>query len=89
MAIDVVSTVLDPRPLSQFIETPAITKLTEHALFSIKTGHPIHFRGTTETVKPSLSYHLTLSSVAPWSGSISANRPNQVQGNDLTVRKDR
>ena len=58
MAIDEVSTVLEPRPLPNFVETPAVKKLTERALSYIKAGFPLHFRGATGTGKTTLALHV-------------------------------
>jgi len=58
MAVDEVSTVLEPRPLPNFVETPAVAHLTERALAYIKAGFPIHFRGATGTGKTTLALHV-------------------------------
>jgi len=58
MAIDEVSTVLEPRALPNFVETPAVNQLTERALGYIKAGFAIHFRGATGTGKTTLALHV-------------------------------
>ena len=58
MAADEVSTVLEPRPLPNFVETPAVQHVTERALGYIKAGFPIHFRGATGTGKTTLALHV-------------------------------
>ena len=58
MAIDEVSTVLEPRPLPNFVQTSAVKQLTERALSYIKAGFPVHFRGATGTGKTTLALHL-------------------------------
>jgi gas vesicle protein GvpN len=51
-------TVLEPRPLSQFVETDEVKKITERALAYIDAGFPVHFRGTSGTGKTTLAMHL-------------------------------
>ena len=58
MAIDEISTVLEPRPLPNFVETPAVEQLTERALAYISAGFPVHFRGATGTGKTTLALHV-------------------------------
>ena len=58
MVIDEVSTVLEPRPLPNFVETPAVKHLTKSALAYIKAGFPVHFRGATGTGKTTLALHV-------------------------------
>jgi len=58
MAVDEVSTVLEPRPLPNFVETPAVKHLTDRALAYIQAGFPVHFRGATGTGKTTLALHV-------------------------------
>ncbi len=51
-------TVLEPRPLSHFVETDEVKKITERALAYIDAGFPVHFRGTSGTGKTTLAMHL-------------------------------
>ena len=51
-------TVLEPRPLSHFVETDEVKKITERALAYIGAGFPVHFRGTSGTGKTTLAMHL-------------------------------
>ncbi len=51
-------TVLEPRPLSHFVETNEVKKITERALAYIGAGFPVHFRGTSGTGKTTLAMHL-------------------------------
>lgn len=51
-------TVLEPRPLSHFVETKEVKKITERALAYINAGFPVHFRGTSGTGKTTLAMHL-------------------------------
>ncbi len=55
---DEMSTVLEPRALPDFVETSYIKDITERALAYIKTGFPIHFRGSTGTGKTTLAMHI-------------------------------
>jgi gas vesicle protein GvpN len=53
-----VSTVLEPRPLPNFVETKSIKEITERALAYIAAGFPVHFRGGSGTGKTTLALHL-------------------------------
>lgn len=52
------TTVLEPSPLPDFVETKAIKEITERALAYIKAGFPVHFRGPSGTGKTSLAMHV-------------------------------
>lgn len=52
------TTVLEPRPLPNFVETPQVADITERALAYIAAGFPIHFRGATGTGKTTLALHV-------------------------------
>lgn len=56
--IDEMTTVLEPRPLSDFVETKYIKDVTNRALSYIKAGFPVHFRGPSGTGKTTLAMHL-------------------------------
>ncbi len=56
--IDEMTTVLEPSPLSDFVETKYIKDITHRALTYIKAGFPIHFRGTSGTGKTTLAMHI-------------------------------
>jgi len=56
--VDELTTVLEPRALPDFVETSYIKDVTERALAYVKTGFPIHFRGTTGTGKTTLAMHV-------------------------------
>lgn len=58
MAIEEALTVLEPRPLPNFVETDEIKKITERALAYIKAGFPVHFRGVSGTGKTTLAMHV-------------------------------
>lgn len=50
--------VIEPKPLSGFVETPYVKNLTLRALNYIKAGFPIHFRGMSGTGKTTLAMHV-------------------------------
>jgi gas vesicle protein GvpN len=56
--IDEMATVLEPRPLPDFVETKYIKDITERALSYIKAGFPVHFRGASGTGKTTLAMHV-------------------------------
>ena len=56
--IDEMTTILEPTPLSDFVETKYIKDVTNRALSYIKAGFPINFRGTSGTGKTTLAMHL-------------------------------
>jgi gas vesicle protein GvpN len=56
--IEELTTVLEPRPLPNFVETPHIKGLTERALAYIEAGFPVHFRGVSGTGKTTLAMHV-------------------------------
>lgn len=55
---DGLQTVLEPRPLPNFVETKSIRDITERALAYIKAGFPIHCRGVSGTGKTTLALHV-------------------------------
>jgi gas vesicle protein GvpN len=56
--IDETTTLLEPSPLPDFVETKYIKNLTARALSYIKAGFPVHFRGASGTGKTTLAMHL-------------------------------
>lgn len=56
--VDESQTVLEPRPLSNFVETKYIKDITERALAYIQAGFPVHFRGASGTGKTTLALHV-------------------------------
>ncbi|MFZ3091742.1 MAG: gas vesicle protein GvpN [Nitrospirota bacterium] len=56
--IDEMTTVLEPSPLSDFVETKYIKDITDRALSYIKAGFPVHFRGVSGSGKTTLAMHL-------------------------------
>ena len=56
--IDEMTTVLEPSPLSDFVETKCVKDITNRALSYIKAGLPVHFRGPSGTGKTTLAMHV-------------------------------
>jgi gas vesicle protein GvpN len=56
--IDEMTTVLEPRPLSDFVETGYVKDITNRALSYIKAGFPVHLRGPSGTGKTTLAMHI-------------------------------
>ena len=56
--IDEMTTVLEPSPLPDFVETSYIKDITNRALSYIKAGFPAHFRGASGTGKTTLAMHV-------------------------------
>jgi gas vesicle protein GvpN len=52
------TTLLEPRALPNFVETPFIQGLVDRALTYIGAGFPIHFRGASGTGKTTLAMHV-------------------------------
>jgi len=58
MSIDEMTTVLEPRPLTDFVETKGVKDLSNRAMAYIKACFPIHFRGVSGTGKTTLAMHI-------------------------------
>jgi len=58
MPIDEMTTVLEPRSLPNFVETPYIKDITERSLAYIGAGFPLHFRGISGTGKTTMAMHV-------------------------------
>jgi nitric oxide reductase NorQ protein len=56
--IDEMTTVLEPSPLPDFVETKYIKDITNRTLSYIKAGFPVHFRGVSGTGKTTLAMHV-------------------------------
>ncbi len=56
--IDEMTTVLEPAPLPDFVETKYVQDIISRALSYIKAGFPVHFRGPSGTGKTTLAMHL-------------------------------
>lgn len=56
--IDEMTTVLEPSPLPDFVETKYIEDITNRAVSYIKAGFPAHFRGPSGTGKTTLAMHV-------------------------------
>ena len=52
------TTILEPRPLPDFVETEQVQRLTERSLAYIAAGYPIHYRGVSGTGKTTLAMHV-------------------------------
>lgn len=52
------TTVLEPRSLPDFVETPYVKEITERALAYVAAGFPVHFRGSSGAGKTTLAMHL-------------------------------
>jgi len=55
---DGTTTILEPRPLHDFVETKYVKDVTERALAYIRAGFPVHFRGASGTGKTTLALHV-------------------------------
>ena len=56
--IDEMTTVLEPTPMSDFVETKYVKNITNRALSYIQAGFPVHFRGVSGTGKTTLAMHI-------------------------------
>ena len=56
--MEAMTTLLEPRPLPNFVETPFVTGIVDRALTYIAAGFPIHFRGASGTGKTTLAFHV-------------------------------
>lgn len=52
------NTVLELKPMSDFVETEYIKNITNRGLTYIKAGFPVHFRGPSGTGKTTVAMHL-------------------------------
>jgi len=51
-------TVLEPRAMADFVETPYIQDVARRAMAYIEAGFPVHFRGITGTGKTTMAMHV-------------------------------
>ena len=56
--VDEMTTVLEPRPLPNFVETPQVKNIAHRALAYIAAGFPVHFRGISGSGKTTLAMHV-------------------------------
>lgn len=56
--IDEISTVLEPSPMQDFVETKQVKGITQRALHYIAAGFPVHFRGISGSGKTTLAMHI-------------------------------
>jgi len=52
------TTLLEPRPLPNFVETKFISEIVDRALAYVAAGFPIHLRGASGTGKTTLALHV-------------------------------
>jgi len=57
--IDEMTTVLEPRPLPDFVETKYVKDITNRTISYIKAGFPVHLRGPSGTGKTTLAMHVS------------------------------
>ena len=58
LAAEEMTTVLEPRPLPNFVETPQVRNITNRALAYIAGGFPVHLRGISGSGKTTLGMHV-------------------------------
>ena len=58
MVMEGLTTLLQPRPLPDFVETPFVQSIVDRALIYIGAGFPVHFRGNSGTGKTTLAMHV-------------------------------
>lgn len=58
MELETFTTLLEPRPLPNFVDTPFVQGLVSRALTYIAAGFPVHFRGPSGTGKTTLAMHV-------------------------------
>lgn len=57
-SIEESSFIIDPKPLTGFVETAYVKNITQRALNYINAGFPVHFRGCSGTGKTTLAMHM-------------------------------
>ena len=58
MVMEAVNTLLEPRPMAAFVETPFVQSIVNRSLTYIAAGFPVHFRGASGTGKTTLALHV-------------------------------
>lgn len=58
MSVAEITTVLEPRSLPNFVETPYVKDVTERSLAYIAAGFPLHLRGISGTGKTTMAMHV-------------------------------
>lgn len=58
MVMEALTTVLEPHPQRNFVETPFVRGILERAMTYLAAGFPIHFRGASGTGKTTLAFHV-------------------------------
>jgi len=52
------NTIIELKPMSNFVETKYIKDITNRSLTYMKAGFPVHFRGPSGTGKTTLAMHM-------------------------------
>ena len=58
MVTEAATTVLEPRALADFVQTPFVQSIADRALAYIAAGFPVHFRGASGTGKTTMALHV-------------------------------
>jgi len=58
MVTEGLTTLLEPRALAGFVETPFIEDIVQRAMTYVAAGFPIHFRGASGTGKTTMAMHV-------------------------------
>ncbi len=58
MVAEAATTVLEPKALGDFVESPFVKSITERALSYVAAGFPVHFRGASGTGKTTMALHV-------------------------------
>ncbi len=56
--MDDIRTVIEAKPMADFVETPYVKELTYRAMTYIEAGFPVHLRGASGTGKTTLAMHI-------------------------------
>lgn len=56
--MDDIRTVIEAKPMADFVETPYVKALTYRAMTYIEAGFPVHLRGASGTGKTTLAMHI-------------------------------
>jgi len=73
-------TLLEPRPLPNFVETDSIRDITKRALTYLAVGFPVHLRGAAGTGKTTLAMHIAAKLGRP---VVLVHGDDQLVGSDL------
>jgi len=56
--MDDIRTVIEAKPMADFVETSYVKELTYRAMTYIEAGFPVHLRGASGTGKTTLAMHI-------------------------------